>query len=362
MRPEDRSAGASTCTCTGTRTGTRTRAGASPCTRTGTRTGTGTNTRTRTGVVLLALGLLSFLSMCSASVNPARVVAQAEPAPATADQAWDLFDRILGAHVDAEGRVDYAKLTQQPGELERLYLWLSRNSPETTPEALPRREDQLAYWINAYNALTLISVTRHWPIASVSDVPTPRLLRLASDKAGFFWVNRFTVGGRELSLSEIENGILRQDFDEPRIHFALVCASLGCPRLEARSFRASDLDSRLDGATRHFLSQPRGLQIDKARREISASAIFDWYEGDFVSVPEAEGSVIGWLTAHAPPAQRQALVSARAEGWPLRSLPWDWSLNAAPDDDPRLLPGSQPEGRPGDPRLRVTQSVQPGDT
>ncbi len=273
---------------------------------------------------------LTLVAACHAVVSPARVVAHAEPAPATPEQAWDLLDRILDVHVDEHGRVNHAALARDPRALERLYLWLAHTSPDATPEAFPSRADALAYWINAYNALVLISVSRHWTIASVAEVPSPRLIGLVSDTAGFFRVNQFVLGGEPLSLQYLRDDVIGDRFADPRVHFALSTTTRASPRFPRRSFRAADLDARLDADTQIFLGREDALHIDLVRHEVLVSAIFGEYANDFAASPGAQGSMLGWLAGHAPAGERPALERAREQDWPVRTSPWDPRLDPGP--------------------------------
>ncbi len=285
----------------------------------------------RTGACLLAVALAA---ACHVVVPPARVVAHAEPAPTTPAQAWDLFDRILDVHVDQSGRVNHAALARDPRALERLYLWLAHTSPAASPEAFPSRADALAYWINAYNALVLVSVSRHWPIASVAEVPSPRLVGLVSDTAGFFHVDRFVLGGEPHSLQSLREDVIRERFADPRVHFALATGTRGSPGLARRSFRGADLDPRLDAVTQVFLAREEALRIDAAGHAVVVSAIFSQYSNDFATAPAAQGSVLGWLAENAPTAERPTLERARERNWPLRSAPWDPRLDPSPSLTP----------------------------
>ncbi|HJY87740.1 MAG TPA: DUF547 domain-containing protein [Candidatus Acidoferrales bacterium] len=136
------------------------------------------------------------------------------------------WDRVLKRFVTETGRVDYRALEASPADLNRFVEQIARRSPLSNPNDFPTRSSQLAYWINAYNALVMKAVIENWPIKSVRN-----LGRLYS----FFWSRKLVAGGKEYTLNNIED-ILRKNLGEPRIHFAIVCASNSCPRLQREAY------------------------------------------------------------------------------------------------------------------------------
>ena len=156
------------------------------------------------------------------------------------------FDRVLERDVDARGRVDYPGLKQHEGDLDRYFRLLAAFSPDSTPEFFPTETARLAYWINGYNAAPIKTVLHYYPIESVLDVKRPTLLFFFPGKSGFFYFQRASFGGKRYSLYHLENKIIRDRFNEPRIHFALNCASTGCPVLPRKAFSAENLDAELE--------------------------------------------------------------------------------------------------------------------
>jgi hypothetical protein len=165
----------------------------------------------------------------------------------------------------------------------------------------PRDDDRLAFWINAYNAATLDQVLRRWPIRSVHD-----------HKLSFFVVTRYRVDGRPLSLYAIENDIVRRQFADPRVHFALNCASIGCPRLPAEPFDGATLQAQLERETTRFLNEPRNVAVENG--SLVLSEIFSWYADDFP--PDA----VAWVRARRPDLDPP-------EGAKATYRPYDWALN-----------------------------------
>jgi hypothetical protein len=226
----------------------------------------------------------------------------------------ELYAALLARHTravaDAAGtRVDYAALRADPG-WGRLVATLAA----AEPGALATRAERLAFWINAYNVLAIDWIVREGPVASIRDLGS--LLRpVWKKKAG-------EIGGRDVTLDQIEHGILRP-LGEPRIHVAIVCASSSCPSLRREPFRAAELERQLDEQARAFLADPRkGLAVDRAARTARVSKIFDWFARDF----DASGGVRAFLARHAPGPER-AWLAEQGDALELRYLEYDWGLN-----------------------------------
>lgn len=240
------------------------------------------------------------------------------------------FDGFLQRHVDAAGRIDYAAALDDSADLDRYVAWLARVSPDSHPDQFPRVEDQLAYWINGYNATVIRKVLDHYPIASVRDARS-RWLFFLPRLAGFFVIEQVELGGRRIGLRALENEIIRKRFREPRVHFALNCASQSCPTLPNRAFRADALETELARETRRFLSNPAHFRVDTKERRVTVSAIFKWYEGDYrdwlkSQHPERPATLLSYLAVEAPtPAAAAAL--ADCADCRIAFFDYDWRLN-----------------------------------
>jgi hypothetical protein len=175
------------------------------------------------------------------------------------------------------------------------------------------RAERLAFWINAYNAFAVQLILDHYPISSIRRIGW---LPSAAFRRKFIPMPQ--LKGRNVSLDDIEHGTLRADFREPRIHFALVCASRGCPALRAEAYRGSVLDRQLDDQARGFLRDASKNQFDPATRTLHLSPIFDWFRADF---EVAAGSVPAYVAPY--------LGDPRAAEPEVRVafLKYDWSLN-----------------------------------
>ena len=182
------------------------------------------------------------------------------------------FTNVLQRHVDSDGWVDYSGLAKNPAGLNE-YLDQLRSNP---PIAQWSREEKLAYWINAYNAFTLHLIIVKYPVESIKDIGSWFQIPFVNTP----WDIKFIeIADEVYDLNNIEHDILRKDFDEPRIHFAIVCASYSCPRLSPRAFEAATLEQQLDDAAKDFLNDPRKNVISATEPRVSK--IFSWFGGDF---------------------------------------------------------------------------------
>jgi hypothetical protein len=214
---------------------------------------------------------------------------------------YDDWAAVLAAHVDGNGRVDYAALSKSRTQLDQFVAMLGAVGPKSRPSLFPTKAHRLAYWINAYNACTMHLVLEHWPLESVGDIKTE-----------FFYWTEYVVDGEERSLYAIENDVVRKEFAEPRIHFALNCASAGCPRLPAEPFLPNTLESQLARETKRFLNEERNVQMNDGT--LTLSKIFEWYEDDFMPTAKA------WI------ATRRADLNIQSNT-ALEFRDYDWALN-----------------------------------
>ncbi len=207
-------------------------------------------------------------------------VVQTDNTPVVAElsarkEIHNLWDELLQKHVSAEGNVDYVGFKTDYKQLLKYFKVLELELPNDKWSS----EDILAYWINAYNAFTIDLILRHYPVKSIKDIKDP-------------WGQRFwKLGPKWYHLNEIEHDILRK-MDEPRIHFAIVCASFSCPKLQNKAFTVEGIDQQLTDATRTFLMDPKRNNITENSLEISK--IFQWFAKDF----KQNGSLIDFLNTY----------------------------------------------------------------
>lgn len=203
---------------------------------------------------------------------------------------------ILQSNVSDNGAVDYTNIKKQKDNLNKYIKSLTAYLPAETWS----KKEKLAYWINAYNALTIDLILRNYPVKSIKDIKEPWNQRL------------WKFGDKWLNLNDIEHEILRK-MDEPRIHFAIVCASFSCPKLQNTAFTAKELDNQLNNATKEFLSDSERNIITKDKLEISK--IFKWFAKDF----KTEGSLIDFLNKYS-----DIDISSKAKK---SFLDYNWDLN-----------------------------------
>jgi len=264
---------------------------------------TGTRPRNRTPLRALTLALAAVVLVTGS--------ARAEVLGEVLDEA--LYAKILAQYTrdvpdTARVRVDYTALARSDA-WPRLITNLARTSPST----LTSREERLAFWINAYNILAIQVVLDHYPIAGIRDAGN--LIRPVWKRTAG------VVEGRSVSLGWIEHELLRP-MGEPRIHAAIVCASVSCPTLDRRPFSAANLDAQLDDAMRRLLTDPdKGLRIDRDGKKLWLSRIFKWFREDF----EPQGGVLEAAARYAAPAERRWLEQHPEAR--LRYLDYDWRLN-----------------------------------
>lgn len=232
---------------------------------------------------------------------------------ATAGDPTAAYDAALARHVH-NGRVDY-KALKDDDRLGQYIRYVSRTDPAT----LPSKQAKLAFWINAYNAWTLKIVCDHYPLSSIKDLAVQ-----SNGKSVSVWDRPLaTVGGQTMTLNGIEHDIIRAKFDEPRIHFALVCAARSCPPLRPEAYTAQRLDVQLSDQARIFLQDRPKNSFDVQKKIAYLSQLFDWYADDFGGKGEP---LLRYLAAYAPADAARSLKS-EAHNWQIRFTDYDWSLN-----------------------------------
>ncbi|MEN0003370.1 MAG: DUF547 domain-containing protein [Bacteroidota bacterium] len=217
-----------------------------------------------------------------------------------------IWDSLLQKHVSEAGWVDYEGFIADSTQLNRYLDLLSAHHPNETNWTA---DERLAYWINAYNAFTVKLIVDHYPVVSIKDI-----------KRGIPFVNSvwdikfIQIEGATYDLNNIEHGIIRQRFEEPRIHFAVNCASVSCPKLANFAFTATELDTQLTRVAKGFLADPsKNKFVSPQKAELSK--IFSWYGGDF----KKEGDLIDYVNQYAPQQ-----LNADAD---IDYLDYNWNLN-----------------------------------
>ena len=250
---------------------------------------------------LAALACLA-LAGCGGYVERPQVSADGGASP---EQSWA---QVLRERVDDRGRVDFRGLAQQPQPLYRYVDYVYR----TSWESLPSREAKLAYLLNAYNALAMYGIIKDGIPESLAGLK----------KVGFFYFTDYEVGGKRISLYDLENEVIRP-MGEEKVHFALNCMVRGCPRLPRVPFDAATVDRQLEAEARLFFSEPRNLTIDEPSRTMRLSEILKFYTEDFT--PAKAPSLIAYVNKY-----RAATAGPIPEDYKVEFIPYDWTVNIQP--------------------------------
>lgn len=217
-----------------------------------------------------------------------------------------VFDQLLKKHVAENGQVNYKGFIKDSTTLNTYLKQLSSNPAQTTWPV----NEQLAYWINAYNAYTIQLIIRHYPLKSIKDIGSKIKIPFVNTP----WDLKFIrLGQTTYDLNNIEHDILRKKFNEPRIHFAIVCASVSCPRLLNQAYTAAQLDQQLEAHTRAFINDPNRNKI--TANQVQLSAIFNWFTGDFTK----KGSLTDFINKYA-----KVKIKPGAK---ITFMDYNWNLN-----------------------------------
>ncbi|MEQ8746544.1 DUF547 domain-containing protein [Pyruvatibacter sp.] len=267
-----------------------------------------------TGMVVLAIALLAGPKPADAADLADIFKGHDAMSTKTVDHSgWaDLLSTYVSASSDGLTRVDYAALGANKADSQKLSAYIDLLQ-DTKVSAL-NRDEQYAFWVNLYNAVTVEVILDHYPVASIRDIGiSPGLF-----STGPWGKKLVTVEGEDLSLDNIEHDILRKVWDEPRVHYAVNCASYGCPNLALKPFTGKTLEAMLEAAAVGYVNHPRGVSFDGDR--LTISKIYDWYGKDFGS---SNAQLLESIAQHAKPALAKKL---RAHTGRIRYA-YDWSLN-----------------------------------
>lgn len=229
----------------------------------------------------------------------------------TAGFDHSIFDQVLKTYVNNQGLVDYNGIA---GDQSFKIYMETLKSAQTDAMS---RDGQLAFWINVYNAVTIDKVIKWKPKKSVRETFVPGVWTGTK----FFTTREHTVAGKSLSQDDIEHEILRKQFKDPRIHFAIICASSGCPLLPRFAYTEENVQTMLEEETRKYINSERGTKIDSAENTLYLSKLFDWFAGDF---EYKSGSVLNFIK---PYLGEKALAFVEKNP-KIKYLPYDWALNA----------------------------------
>lgn len=271
--------------------------------------------------VMVALGLVCVVVMLTAQLecHASENVALGRAWPSNQQVSIDQIDHhpysmLLAKYTDATGMVNYSAWKASKEDMRTLDHYLQTLSQANTSKPASR-EAKLAFWINAYNAVTIRGILREYPTSSIRD-HTPLVM-------GYnIWDDlKLIVGENRYSLNQMEHNILRK-MGEPRIHFAIVCASIGCPRLLAEAYTADRLEQQLLENTQYFFSDQSKFHADIKQKKIHISPILKWFGGDFGSnLAQRMKTISPYLP---DPESRELAASGTAS---VSYLDYDWNLN-----------------------------------
>ncbi|NEO85889.1 MAG: DUF547 domain-containing protein [Spirulina sp. SIO3F2] len=273
---------------------------------------------------------LLLLPLCAAIVGcSGPAVSDTAPASDTAETSQtasaeplnvDDLATVLKTYVDEQGLVDYVGLQGDRQDLDQFNDSLAAVTPEDY--AAWSEADQIAFWINAYNSLTLKSIINQSPLkASIKDI------------TGVWRIRKHKIVDGSKTLDNIEHQTLRVDFNEPRIHAALVCAAISCPKLRTEPFVGDRLDEQLDDQSRDFINSSQGLQIKPDEGTVYLSSIFQWFGDDWLKTYGVEDGFAGSASEKAVLNFVSQYVSdedaayLKAGDYKVKYLNYDWSLN-----------------------------------
>lgn len=220
------------------------------------------------------------------------------------------WDGLLRKNVSENGNVDYKGFKSDAKKLDAYLRHLSKIQIKRYP-----RKEQLAYWINAYNAFTVDMIIKHYPVKSIKDIRNGRSLVAKITGSSQVWIEklRYSFDGEELSLFNIENSKLLKGLFDPRIHFVINCASYSCPRLWNSAYTAGNVNKAMDLMATQFINDPGKNRITADALQLSQ--IFEWYSDDFTG----HGSLIDYLNKYS-----KIKIKANAK---LNFMEYNWNLN-----------------------------------
>lgn len=256
-------------------------------------------------IPLAVIALVAGIGWLAVNVTAAQQPTNQPPAaPSEQSAAVDhaVFDALLKAHVDEDGFVDYEALAADREKLDAYLQSLAKADLSG-----PNDSAKLATLINAYNAFMLQLVLDEWPVENIlEDIEEP------------FKKKRFTLAGQSVSLDDVEHQMIRAQFDEPRIHWAVVCGAFSCPRLRNEAYTAETLEAQLNDQAQYVHSHPRYIEYDGGDT-IRLTPLYQWYAGDF-----EDGDVLEYVARYRPDLRRQLEAGNKPA---IEFLGYSWLVN-----------------------------------
>ncbi len=235
------------------------------------------------------------------------------------DPSYRQYNSVLQTYVQGE-KVDYKLLKEERSDLDHFILQLA-GTHKNQLEKMSHQE-QLAFWINAYNGITLRSIIDNYPVKSIQDI------------GGVWTKTKWHVAEQELTLDDIEHKIIRPTFKDARIHFAVNCASIGCPPLLNQAYTGQTVDSLLGVVSANFIQNKNRHHIDFEKNSIVTTELFSWFWEDFVesyhelqfqNKTDVENALLNFTYTHLDDSLKAEFATDKF--WEISFAPYDWSLN-----------------------------------
>lgn len=228
-----------------------------------------------------------------------------------------IFTKLMKQY-NFNGNLDYKGLVED----KKLNEYLTILSGTDT-ESLKNDSEKIAFWINVYNAFTIKAIVDNYPIESINDLHTGGRI-IGHIFSTTIWDDDFIIiNDKEYSLNDVEHKILRKNFKEPRIHFAIVCASISCPQLRSEAFNAHDLEEQLQDQASQFFNDETKNRFDVKNRTANLSKILDWFEEDF---GENDEEVLAFVSKYVN-NKLSLEIKQNIEEWSIEYLDYNWNLN-----------------------------------
>ena len=267
------------------------------------------NHYTRKGIFFALTGclLIGLLAFCAPRISSNVGATELAAANSVDKVSHSLWDGLAKKHINDKGLVDYKAFKKDVKTLDSYLAMLGKNPPKDSWS----KEEKIAYWINAYNANTVKLILDYYPVKSIKDIGSSIQIPFVSTP----WAKKFIkIGNETMSLDNIEHGTLRKDFDEKRIHFALVCGAMSCPRLRNEAYTPEKLDAQLNDQGDEFLNNPAKNKIDPKKSQLSK--YFDWYKGDW---KDDSKSIVYWVNKYS-----KTKITKDTD---ISYLDYNWALN-----------------------------------
>lgn len=250
----------------------------------------------------LIISMFWLASGCSVTIPPPEDVVTPKSEPV---EDWT---NLLSNHVDKQGRVDFKGVQKSPKKLNNYVAWVGKYSPQSHPDKFPTADDRMAYYLNSYNALAMYGVIQKG---------IPKDLDGFFKRLGFFFLTKFQIGGKFQTLYDYENNLIRK-LGDPRIHFALNCMSVGCPRMLDVPYEAKTLNKTLDDCAIEFFNSETYVQVDSSKKIARISQILEFFTEDFVN-PKQSPNLIAYVNKY-----RKDKIP---ETYAVEFIPYDWTID-----------------------------------